>query len=102
MLRRAYIPEDGAYLVPEDFLPRAQEAIATFPDEWDRLFIWPQFDLDEDMRPVAYAGAAVMFERGDKYTGFMTERPQDLLEESIREARIEQVRDAFGREPLAT
>jgi hypothetical protein len=97
MHREAPYSIDGHGLVPSDFYASAEYVLPLFPDEWEQVFVRPEFVRDAEGRPVSYSGCGWFFERNGKYVAFMTEHPRDLARETERTAMQHRVRYAFSK-----
>src|SRR5262245_38731989 len=93
-------PIEAIGLPPADFEMQARKAIELVPDEWEGVYVGPQFRYEKTESgndwPVEYIGAGWQFIKDGKYVGFMTEKPQDLLNDTVRADYLNEVRHSFS------
>lgn len=95
---------DVLVLLPPDFYEHANRALWGLPDEWDSVYARGEasYETLENGKQWAtdYEGVSWRFLKDGRTVAFMTELPEHMLDDGIRERYLEMVRDAFGKAPL--
>lgn len=84
---------------PLDFNECARRAMDTLPDEWHTVVASPSVVENEDGTGSEYLGARFTFYtglgEGDRLAAFIIERPEQLLDDGVREHYLASVRHAL-------